>query len=383
MALDPGRGRSAVPVRATAAAAIIAVGAMITAVTFGASLGHLLSHPRLYGTTYDADIQLNQNFGDVRSLVPVLRADTSISALAIAESGVPLRSGHVSFGAVATTNVVGAIQPTLVEGSLPRSAGEIDLGSRTMADLHTRIGARIPVAVAGLTRPLPMRVVGRVVLSPVSDTQGLGRGAVVSTRALGMFEAAILTGLRSTFHAPPPGDAFVRFKPGLSPDEAIAALERRLGGAGTVLVTAPSEPSDVVDFGQVRDLPQLLAGLLAAVATLTLAHLLVTAVRRRRRDLAVLKTLGFVPRQVSAAVAWQATALSVLALLVGIPVGIAAGRLIWSVVANSIGVVVEPSVPWVWVGVVVPATLLIANLVAAGPAAAAARVAPSTVLRSE
>jgi hypothetical protein len=383
MALDPGRGRSAVPVRATAAAAIIAVGAMITAVTFGASLGHLLTHPRLYGTAYDADVQLNQNFGDIRTILPVLRADTSISALAIAESGIPLRSGRVSFGAVATTNIVGTVEPTLVEGSLPRTAGEIDLGSRTMADLHSRIGARIPVAVEGLTRPLLMRVVGRVVLSPVSDTQGLGHGAVVSNSALGAFESAILTGLTSTFHAPPPGDAFVRFSPGVSRDEGIAMLEQRLGGTGTVLVTAPTEPSDVVNFGQVRDLPQLLAGLLGAVATLTLAHLLVTAVRRRRRDLAVFKTLGFVPRQVSAAVAWQATALSVLALIIGIPVGIAAGRFVWSLVATNIGVVVEPTVPWVWVGVIVPATLLIANLVAAGPAAAAARVAPSTVLRSE
>jgi ABC-type antimicrobial peptide transport system permease subunit len=228
-----------------------------------------------------------------------------------------------------------------------------------------------------------MRVVGRAVLSPVSQTQGLGLGAVVSNTAITSFESVILPALRPTFRAPPPGDAFVRFSPGTSRDAAIATLERRLGGIGSVLVTAPSEPSDVVDFGQVRDLPQLLAGLLGAVATLTLAHLLVTAVRRRRRDLAVFKTLGFVPRQVSAAVAWQATALSVLALIVGIPVGIAAGRFVWSLMANSIGVVVEPTVPWVWVGVVVPATLLIANLVAAGPAAAAARVAPSTVLRSE
>jgi hypothetical protein len=383
MAFDPGRGRSAVPVRATAAAAIIAVGAMITAVTFGSSLDHLLTHPALYGTTYDADVELNQNFGDIRTIVPVLRADTSISQLAIAESGIPLRSGHVSFGAVATTNVVGSIEPTLVEGSLPRRAGEIDLGSQTMAELHTRIGARIPVAVEGLTRPIPMRVVGRVVLAPVSDTQGLGHGAVVSDGALTAFKAAILSGLGSTFHAPPPGDAFVSFRPGLSRDQAIATLQQRLGGTGSALVTAPLEPSGVVNFGQVRDLPQLLAGLLGAVATLTLAHLLVTAVRRRRRDLAVFKTLGFVPRQVSAAVAWQATALSVLALIVGIPVGIAAGRVVWSLVANSIGVVVVPTVPWVWVGVVVPATLLIANVVAAGPAAAAARVAPSTVLRSE
>jgi ABC-type lipoprotein release transport system permease subunit len=59
----------------------------------------------------------------------------------------------------------------------------------------------------------------------------------------------------------------------------------------------------VANFGQVRNLPQILAGLLGVVAAAALAYLLVSPIRRRRRDLAVLRTLGFVPRQISAAIA--------------------------------------------------------------------------------
>ena len=70
----------------------------------------------------------------------------------------------------------------------------------------------------------------------------------------------------------------------------------------------------------------MLAGLLALLAAAALAHLLVTSVRRRRRDLAILKSLGFVRGQVSAAVAWQATTVALLALAVGLPLGVALGR---------------------------------------------------------
>jgi ABC-type lipoprotein release transport system permease subunit len=139
----------------------------------------------------------------------------------------------------------------------------------------------------------------------------------------------------------------------------------------------------VANFGQVRNLPQLLAGLLGVLAAATMAHLLVSAIRRRRRDLAILKALGIVPRQVSAAIAWQATTVALVALLLGLPLGLAAGRSAWDVVAGQLGVVVRPAVPWAVVIAIVPAALLIANLVAAGPALAAGRIRPATVLRSE
>jgi ABC-type lipoprotein release transport system permease subunit len=114
-----------------------------------------------------------------------------------------------------------------------------------------------------------------------------------------------------------------------------------------------------------------------------LAHLLVTSVRRRRRDLAVLKTLGFVRRQVSATVIWQATTVALVALAVGLPLGIAAGRWAWMLVADRLGVVPVSVVPALVLTLVALTTVLAANLVAAMSAWMAARTRPATVLRAE
>jgi hypothetical protein len=378
LALQPGRGRTAVPVRATLAAAAIGVGTMAAAVTFGASLGHLLATPALYGVTFDGHVQAN-NFGDIRSVLPALQSDPDIAAIAVGLTGIPLHSGRLSIGGQATASLRGSLDPTVIEGRLPVSEGEIVLGSRTMLDLHTHIGQTVAVALEGLTRAVPMRVVGRGVLAPINDTEQLGRGAVLAPSAITATASLAPPG----FKIPPPGDAFVRFRPGVDRSSKIGSLQNQLGATGDVTVVGPAAPTDVANFGQVRNLPQLLAGLLGVLAAATMAHLLVSAIRRRRRDLAILKALGIVPRQVSAAIAWQATTVALVALLLGLPLGLAAGRSAWYVVAGQLGVVVRPAVPWAVVIAIVPAALLIANLVAAGPALAAGRIRPATVLRSE
>jgi ABC-type antimicrobial peptide transport system permease subunit len=192
-----------------------------------------------------------------------------------------------------------------------------------------------------------------------------------------------ITGVAAGFHAPPPGDLFIRFRPGLDPTPAIQALTARLGGIQKVIITAPTQPTDVANFGQVENLPQVLAGLLAALGAGTMGYLMVSAVRRRRRELAILKTLGFVPAQISAAVAWQATTVAAVALLIGVPAGIIGGRAVWTAVADQIGVVVSPQVPWLPITAVVAVAAVLANIVAAGPAAVAARISASSALRDQ
>jgi ABC-type antimicrobial peptide transport system permease subunit len=115
----------------------------------------------------------------------------------------------------------------------------------------------------------------------------------------------------------------------------------------------------------------------------TIAHVLLTSVRRRRRDLAVLKTLGFARAQVLRVVTWQATALSAAALLTGLPVGILAGRLAWAFFANAAGVGPRPDVPVPLILLAIPVTLLLATLIAAWPGWTAARVHPAVALRAE
>lgn len=113
-----------------------------------------------------------------------------------------------------------------------------------------------------------------------------------------------------------------------------------------------------------------------------IAHTLLTSVRRRRRDLAILKTIGFTTRQVRATVAWQATALAGAGLIAGVPLGLLAGRWAWILFAGQIAIVPAPVISPLTL-LAVPAVLAAANAIAAIPARAAARTQPATVLRTE
>ncbi|MCU1451464.1 MAG: hypothetical protein JWP02_3634, partial [Acidimicrobiales bacterium] len=227
----------------------------------------------------------------------------------------------------------------------------------------------------------PLRVVGKAVLPPGIKSYGhnpeLGQGAILDEASLG---ALIPPG----FARPGPYTFAVRFADGVDKPRALARLFRDLRAKDENFVAvAPDTPATVVDFGHVTNLPLVLAGLLAAVAAATIAHLLVTSVRRRRRDLAVLKTLGFVPGQVRATVAWQATSLVAIAIAIGLPVGVALGRAVWGRFAANAGFVPEPVVPSLTTLLVIPGALLLANLVAAIPAWLAGRVPAAGVLRTE
>ena len=96
----------------------------------------------------------------------------------------------------------------------------------------------------------------------------------------------------------------------------------------------------------------------------------------------MLKTLGFVSRQVRAAVAWQATAIAGVSVLVGLPLGIAAGRWAWLLFADQAAIVPAPVVSLLTL-LAFPAVLVLANAIAAVPARTAARTQPAVVLRAE
>jgi len=97
----------------------------------------------------------------------------------------------------------------------------------------------------------------------------------------------------------------------------------------------------------------------------------------------LLETLGFVRRQVSAVVAWHATTMMVLALVIGIPLGLAAGRWGWTPFARQLGIATETLFPLAAIVITVPAAVVVANLIAAVPARIAARTSPAVVFRSE
>jgi predicted lysophospholipase L1 biosynthesis ABC-type transport system permease subunit len=207
-------------------------------------------------------------------------------------------------------------------------------------------------------------------------TNGLGVGGWVYGPALRQQAAS-----QPTNGLPPlVFDLFmVRYAPGVTPSAGLASLQHRFGHS--VLRHVP--PEDVINLQSVSGLPGLLAGLVVVIGLVTVGNTLIVTVRRRRRDLAVFKTVGFLRRQVAGVVAWQATSIGLVALVVGLPVGIAVGRWTWTTVATGLGTSSPPVVPLVAIALVIPSVLIVVNVIAAWPAWSAARVPPAQAMRAE
>jgi hypothetical protein len=145
----------------------------------------------------------------------------------------------------------------------------------------------------------------------------------------------------------------------------------------------PSTPISLVNFGEAVDFPLIFGVILAAFGAATLAHLLVISVARRRREIGLLKVLGFVDSQVGYVVAWQATTLAGIGIIVGTPLGIVIGRAVWRAFANNLGAVPVSVVP-IWLLVALLAgVVVVANLIAIVPAFVATKSKPKELLRAQ
>ena len=110
-----------------------------------------------------------------------------------------------------------------------------------------------------------------------------------------------------------------RWRPG-SPTPGPAKIQAGPAGQPRVLGAA------IVNAAQMGSQPLVLALALAAAAVLSLAVAILASVRQRRAELALLKALGLTRRQVREVIGWQASAILVIACVVGVPLGVAAGR---------------------------------------------------------
>jgi ABC-type lipoprotein release transport system permease subunit len=390
MAFQPGHGRTTVPVRSAFVGTMMAVAAVVAAMVFGASLLGLVGTPHRYGQNWAQ--QLDMQVGSV-PLTFGTRVLAKVRGLTGYAGG---DYGQVSIAALGSSR--GAVVPaigldqlretgflTLLAGRVPARPGEIALGPRTLRTLGLHLGQRVEVGANGRT-PSPMRVVGSAVLAGFKVGGGsatdLGTGAVVP--------ASVLSQPNAPFCGPPQtcyNFFLLRYRPGTDLRAAGRRLQTVVTRAGCprglCLVTTDQRPSDIQNYTGVRDTPLILGAVLVLLGVGTLAHVLLSGVRRRRRDFAVLKALGLRRSQLLRLVAWQASALAAAPLLAGLPLGLLVGRWAWLVFANSAGVGSAADVPAVLVLLTIPVTLILANLIAAGPGWTAARVRPALVLRSE
>jgi hypothetical protein len=377
-ALVPGRGPASIPLRSTILGAALAITTLVVAVTFNVALGRLNATPSLYGWNWNMAVD-----GGYVPL-PANAVDAALSRVNGLAGWAGGNYGNVVIGgrllpAVGLDSLHGTVVPSLLRGSQPHGPSQIALGATTMRAVGTRPGGSVGVEVVGVERRL--RVTGEVVL-PDFERGGfvatdLGVGAVTSS------EVIHPTGIppRATYNF-----FLLRDAPGASQSRVQSAVEAALApicAHGTCNEFVDRRPHEVNTYDQIAWTPLFLSAVLGVLAAGMLAHALVTSVSRRRHDIGILKTLGFTRRQVSATVSWQATALMLVVLAIGLPLGLVAGRWIWTLFANQLGVEAEAPVPWVFVVCVVPAALLLGNLVAAIPAWSARNTKALATLRAE
>ena len=295
-----------------------------------------------------------------------------------------------------------AFSPPIVSGQSLTGTREIVLGSATLAELHKQVGDSVVLSYGAAKDapeyipPTRLRIVGTATLPAIGNAATLhpsmGTGAVVE-------DDAAPAAFRRTLQNPDPnlnGPALaaVRLRRGVSPAAGRAALEQIARATtqalavdpnanGTFTVIGVQRPAEIVNNGSTSNLARVLALGLVFGMLIALGLTLVASVRRRRRDLALLKTLGFVRRQLLATVTWQASVAAVVGIAGGVPLGIVGERWLWTLFAKEIYAVPYPTVPAGLITVVALGALVLANVVAIVPGLLAARTPPSLLLRAE
>ncbi len=399
-ALEPGRDRDTVPVRSALVGSVLAVAIVVATLTFGASLSALVSQPPLYGWNWNYALYGNGN-GVAPQAERLLVRDPYVEAY----SGVKFADAQID-GVTVPIDLMrdhAAVTAPILSGHEVDGPRQIVLGAETMQQLHKRVGQTVtisygtkkdaPVYVA----PTELTIVGTATLPAVGGTLSLhtsmGIGAVVP---LAIIPPALHRFLHSAVEAlNGPSMVQVRLKKGAPRAAALASLEKiaRIGakdieatpegGGSSDFVIPVQYPAEIENYRTMGATPDLLALALAAGAVVALGLTLVASVHRRRRDLALLRTLGFTGRQLLAAVAWQASVAGAVGVVIGIPVGIVTGQWLWTLFARDIYAVPEPTVPVVSIAVVAVIAMVLSNLVAALPGRSAARTSSAQVLRGE
>jgi hypothetical protein len=402
-ALEPGSGRTAVPLRSALIGTAAAILLVVTTLTFASSFDTLVTHPPLYGWNWSAALLPTNNVP--LSTLASLDHDARVAGWWGVDYNT-VEIDHEDVPVLMDNRGRGGVGLAILSGHGVEGAHQIVLGSATLAALHKQVGDTVTVGVGTpATRPFyitptTMRIVGTGTFpavgyeSLIADHTSMGTGALFS-------EAFFPAGFKKLVVSPDPNLAgpelvFVRFRPGVSAsaqhadltrlaDQAnrVFATDRQVPPANVVTILGVQRPAQIVNYRSIVSTPLVLAVALSFGALLALGLTLVASVRRRRWDLAMLKTLGCTPRQLVAAVSWQSTITALVGVLIGVPLGIVLGRQLWDLFARGLDAVPDPTVPAAAVALVAVGALVFANLVALLPGRAAGRTPTSAVLHAD
>jgi FtsX-like permease family len=347
---------------ASFAGLVVVVGVVVGALTLGANIEDLTTDAARYGG-------LELGIGSGGDQIPdpvrtVLEGDPDVSAVTY-YGGITVQVGSISLDVTGLQPEKGDLLPHVLSGRLPQSDDEILLGKVAARELGVGIGDSIDAS--GPSGVQHLRVTGLGVNPGADGADGLGEGGIVTAG-----------GLRQISPDTAFSTAAIALRPG-APANTVERLSNLIGmGIGPF-----DRPSVILNIGRVSSIPFLVAAVLAAFAVLSLTNELMTSARHRRRDIAILKSLGGNRVFVSQVVHVQATLFTAGILAVALPIGVIAGRSVYGIITDRIGARTDVTTPMALLALTIVAPMLLANVVAGLPARRARRLEPATQLHEE
>jgi hypothetical protein len=376
------------------AALVIAVGLAVAAGLFSANLLRVLDTPASFGWPYDVGVVINYGFdgADTAHIGSQLgRPDVAAWGVGVVEYQATINGKTLPM--VADTEGLSNAGISVITGTLPRQDHQIALGSVSARQLGLHVGDSVDVETEYGSRQA--QITGLVVLPPIgaflSDRAELGNGVLSS----GPFFTALLKEGESAANLPAGalstnsgGFVGIDLRHGIDPHAFVASIasDLRNWDANHVqpfVFTNPVHPPQIADVGSMRAGPVLLAALIALGGLAGVVLALHRAGRARRHELAVLRALGCGRQEVQASLRWQAIIIAVVTLVVGVPLGIVGGRMVWRSFADGLGIVPSPDVPVLALLGAVAVMLAVATAAAVWPARVAARTSAAAALRGE
>ncbi len=272
---------------------VVAVTALCATAIFGASLSHLTTTPTLYGQDYQI-VFSSLNTNPTKQLAQV-EHDHAVNGIMVGTRDEISIDGVSVFAAIGQA-VRGPLLISTVDGHAPSGDGEIALGDTTLHQVGAHIGsivhARFQVPTGG-SRVASFRVVGTASFPSDFGLGGLGSGAAFTTG--GYLHALCPPGPTQTsclraFHANEQFVVAVHMAPGAAGRNDVAHYLH----ADPNVAHLPTTPTSLINFGEAVNFPLILGFVLALFGAATLVHLLVVSVARRRREIGLMKALGFV-----------------------------------------------------------------------------------------
>ncbi len=187
LAFDPGQGRTAVPVRSVLLGLALSLAAVTAAATFGANLLHLVHTPRLYGQSWNAEVDLGFTTITPREFERITAHVPGIAGWTYGLHGT-VQIGSAVVPAIGLAEGHGPVTPpTLLAGRSPHSQRQIVLGASVLRLVGKDLGQTVPVTAAGRGQEQTV-IVGQAVFPYFGQGSftptDLGEGALVTASLL-------------------------------------------------------------------------------------------------------------------------------------------------------------------------------------------------------